>query len=174
MDTQHSKVKNSYTFAFKLKVINFAEQKSKHAASKFFKVDRKRVREWCQNKKDIEEGTKKQKRLSGAGRPVKYKEIDEKLMSWFRERREAGIRVTGKALRSEALRLHKDNGNQSFKASIGWFDKFKKRHNITFRRTTHVAQHSKPIIDDKIDKFLNFVLKMRRIRGSALRNWEYG
>ena len=32
-----------YNFSFKLKVIKFAEEKRKHAAAKFFNVDRKRV-----------------------------------------------------------------------------------------------------------------------------------
>jgi hypothetical protein len=47
-------------------------------------------------------------------------------MFWFREKRSAGIRVTGKAMRTKALRFHSENGSQSFKASTGWFDKFKK------------------------------------------------
>lgn len=73
-----------------------------------------------------------QKRQSGAGRPHKYNDIEDKLISWFRERREAGVRVTGKEMKTEALRLHKENGSQSFKVSCGWFRKFKKRNNITF------------------------------------------
>jgi hypothetical protein len=35
--------KNKYNFSFKLKVIQFAEEKGKHAAAKFFNIDRKRV-----------------------------------------------------------------------------------------------------------------------------------
>jgi hypothetical protein len=48
--------------------------------------------------------------LPVGGKPVRYKEIDNKLMAWFREKRDAGVRVTGKAMRAEALRLHKENG----------------------------------------------------------------
>ena len=157
METSAKKTK--YTFSFKLKVIQFAEQKGKHAAAKLFKIDRKR------DKSAIENGQKSQKRLPGGGKPVRYKEIDNKLMAWFREKRDAGVRVTGKAMRAEASRLHKENGSQSFKASLGWFDKFKKRHKITFRRSTHVAQHSTSIVDDRVDKFFNFVIRMRRFRG---------
>ena len=109
-----------------MKVIKFVEEKGKHSAAKFFNVDRKRAREWCQNKKAIETETKNKSRLPGPGRPVRNKEIDEKLMFWFREKRSAGIRVTGKAMRTKALRFHSENGSQSFKASTGWFDKFKK------------------------------------------------
>lgn len=35
-------------------------------------------------------------------------DIEEKLISWFSERREAGVRVTGKGMKTEALRLHKE------------------------------------------------------------------
>ena len=43
METSAKKTK--YTFSFKIKIIQFAEQKGKHAAAKLFKIDRKRVRE---------------------------------------------------------------------------------------------------------------------------------
>jgi hypothetical protein len=59
----------THTFSFQLKVIQFAEQKGKHAAAKLFKIDRKRVREWCKNKSAIKNGQKSQKRLPVGGKP---------------------------------------------------------------------------------------------------------
>lgn len=156
--------KKSYTAAFKLKVIAVAEEKGKHFAAKAFDVHRRRVQEWCQNKERLQNAPKSEKRKSGAGRPIKYDDIENSLIRWFEERRECGIRVTGKALRHEALRLHRENGSQSFKASNGWYRRFKKRHNIVFRRTTHVSQHAVNITDDRVDRFLRFVLRMRRMR----------
>jgi hypothetical protein len=38
------KARQKYNFSFKLRVIKFAEEKGKHAAAKFFNVDRKRCR----------------------------------------------------------------------------------------------------------------------------------
>jgi hypothetical protein len=38
-----NKARHKYNFSFKLKVIKFAEEKRKHAAAKFFNIDRKRV-----------------------------------------------------------------------------------------------------------------------------------
>ena len=38
-----NKARQKYNFSFKLRVIKFAEEKGKHAAVKFFNVDRKRV-----------------------------------------------------------------------------------------------------------------------------------
>jgi hypothetical protein len=64
-------------------------------------------------------------------------------MFWFMEKRAARIRVTGKAMDAEASRLHSENGSQSFKASTGWFDKFKKRHDINLgdQLTLHSIQN---------------------------------
>ena len=45
--------KRSYTAAFKLKVVEHAEKKSKNDASKVFLVDRKRVQDWCKQKEDL-------------------------------------------------------------------------------------------------------------------------
>ena len=57
-----------------------------------------------------------------------------------------------------------DNGSQSFKASCGWFRKFKNWHNINFRRATHIRQQSTEVTDDRVDRFLAFVLRMCRNR----------
>ena len=158
----------SYSFAFKLKVIDFAEKHGKHKASKLFYIDRKRVREWCQNKEKLQEGLKCRRRLAGGGRSVRFLDIDEELEMWIKERRSKGVRITGKSLRQQALMLHKEKGNQSFKASSGWFTSFKKRHNITFRRSTHVSQKPVEIVNDKVDKFLKYVIRMRKIRNYPL------
>ena len=124
------------------------------AAAKLFAVDRKRVREWCQNKEKLEallassSVKKKNKRLPGGGRQVRYKDIEEELLAWFDDRCEAGVRVTGKSLKTEALRLHKLKGNQNFKASQGWYSSFIKCNKISMRRSTHIAQHSREITDN--------------------------
>ena len=104
----------------------------------------------------------KRRRLQGGGRKGINEDIDNAVLHWLQERREAGVRVTGKALKQYALQQHHKNGSQSFKASCGWFYKFKKRHNISFRRSTHVAQKSRAITDDRVDPFLRFVKTQRK------------
>ena len=135
-----SNKKSSYDFSFKLKVVKYAEENSKNKASKVFEVDRRRVKEWCQQKDKSKVMSKTSKRLQGGGRKVRYPDIEEKLPQWLNERRNKGVRLTGKALKREAMRFHKTSEKQSLKVSCGWFRKFKRRNNITFRATTHVAQ----------------------------------
>lgn len=122
------------------------------------------VREWCQSKAKIEALAKSRKRSSGAGRPLKYLDIEEKLLKWFKERRDSGVRVMGKGLKMEAMRLHVESGCQSFKASNRWFTRFKKRNSISFRRTTHITQKSVEVTSELMDKFLRYVIRMRRLR----------
>ena len=89
----------SYSASFKLKVIETANEKGKHFAAKFYDVDRKRVREWCKDADKLKFMNASRKRYYDAGRPLKYMDIEDSLLKWFEQRREAGVRVTGKALK---------------------------------------------------------------------------
>ena len=72
--------RRSYTAAFKLKVISVAEQKGKHHAAKLFGVHRKRVQDWCKSKEHLKSTKKTEKRKPGAGRPIKYTDIENTLL----------------------------------------------------------------------------------------------
>ena len=63
------------------------------------------------------------------------------MLEWFHERCKAGIQVIGKALQSEAVHLHKENGSQLFKASAGWYERYKKRRGLTFTNVTNSRIH---------------------------------
>ena len=152
----------SYEVSFKLKVVQYAKEQGNNAASRYFKVDRKRVREWRGKEADLKLLPARRKKLKGGGQKINWPEIEEKLMTWLNRHREKGVRVTGKALKREALRLHKTEGNQGFKASCTWLRKFMKRHNISFRRATHVSQKCVSILDDKVQNFLKFVIRLRK------------
>ena len=90
---------------------------SKKAVAKKFGVDRRRIQEWCRQKVELDKLVKSKKRLLGGRRKVRYEDIEQRLIHWFEDRRQKGVRVTGTALKREALRLHKAHGNQSFKGT---------------------------------------------------------
>lgn len=69
------------------------------------------------------------------GRKVCFQDTDEELIKRFQERRTAGICVTGKGVKYEPLQLHKQHGNQNFRASNGWYLKFVKWHNISSQQS---------------------------------------
>ncbi len=156
----------SYTVSFKLKVVEFAKaNQNNNLTAKTFGVSRKRVIEWRKAEKDFLELDGKRKKRIGSGKKVDYPDIEAQLLEWIKERRNGGARVTGKALKKQCLRLHRQNGNQGFKASCGWLRRFMKRNNMTFRRTTHVAQKKEEVLGEKMHSFLGFVTRMRKIRG---------
>lgn len=53
-DHQEKRKPKSYTIEKKLEVIEYASKKSIHAASELYKIDRKRIREWKEQKNDLE------------------------------------------------------------------------------------------------------------------------
>ncbi|EGT38418.1 hypothetical protein CAEBREN_13502 [Caenorhabditis brenneri] len=91
-------------------------------------------RRWRQIKPELEElmqGTphsSKKKRLGGGGRPLKNVELDEKLDLWLKAKiRERGTKITGKMIKEYAISIA---GNDSFKASNGWLQRFMIRHGL--------------------------------------------
>lgn len=60
-----------------------------------------------------------------------YDKLDNALFLWFTQERQKGIPITGPLIKEKALLLNKlMNGDQSFSASCGFLDRWKKRHGI--------------------------------------------
>ena len=129
--------KRSYTVAFKLGVAEYAEKHSKRETSQVFCVDRKRVQEWCKQKEDLSKTSKAVKRLGGGGgRKPLSAPIENQLVDFLAAKRQDRRRVTRKAIAREAIRLHREAGNETFVASDGWLAKFMRRNKISLRRRT--------------------------------------
>jgi hypothetical protein len=58
-------------------------------------------------------------------------EINELMWEWFTNAR-SNIHISGPMVQSEALAVAKSLGNDQFKASTGWLNSFKKRHNTVW------------------------------------------
>ena len=99
-------------------------------------IPRSTISRWCSIEKEkiiqayeSNSSASSRKRL----RSSKYEDIDESLYEWFKERRSMNFPLNGPLLMSKAedfATLH----NQEFKASNGWFDRWKSRYNITFQK----------------------------------------
>ena len=66
------------------------------------------------------------KRIRGAS----YQSIDDAVFQWHSLARESLIPVSGPMLFEEALLIAQRMENNEFKASNGWLQSFKARHNI--------------------------------------------
>lgn len=154
----------SYSVTTKLKAVEIAEKVSKESAARQFKVDPKRIREWCKQKEALVQLTKQRgptstrKRLGGAGRKVKDEDMEETLLNWVLEMRDQNLRVSRRMLQVQA-KVFASKG--SFKASKGWLDKFLKRNGLSLRRKTTVCQ-SPP--SDCIPKLVSFITHLRSIQ----------
>ena len=73
------------------------------------------------------------KRLKGP----KREDIEKVLYAWYQQTFVNGTSVTGSILCSKALDFAQKLGHTDFKATHGWLDRFKKRKNIVFGRTSN-------------------------------------
>ena len=61
------------------------------------------------------------------------KDLDEAFFTWFKNVRSNNIPVNGIINKEKALSLAKNLELTDFRASDGWLDKWKQRHNVTFK-----------------------------------------
>lgn len=66
-------------------------------------------------------------------RRTEASEIDKVVFNWFSVIRGKDIPVSGVLLQEKAKEVAESLGLQNFKASNGWLEKFKIRHNLTFK-----------------------------------------
>lgn len=68
----------------------------------------------------------KQKRI----KTCVYADIDGAMIKWVTTARDKNLPISGTLIREKAREFADALGHEDFSASIGWLDKFKKRHNI--------------------------------------------
>ena len=143
------KKRHSCSISTKLEVIAYAESNSKEVAARKFRVDAKRIREWCQKKAELETSANPRKRLHGSGRKPLSTELEDRVLEWIHDMRARGQRVSRRSTskKGEIIwhELKRSNGTdvttcsddneeisqQDFKASNGWVVRFMKRHGLT-------------------------------------------
>ncbi|CAG8499227.1 16495_t:CDS:2 [Gigaspora rosea] len=107
-----SPTKRSYTIAFKLEVIKYAEDTSNHRASSYFKIDRRHVQEWQKQKKDFEAirnnkelNISQVRTLEGRRCKVTYPILEKKLLEFIKKKREEKGVVTTSMIIKKAKEL---------------------------------------------------------------------
>lgn len=120
----------------KIKVIE-EHEKNKRPAKELtvlFKVGKTQIYDILKNKIKI-----KDEWVKGTAGHVKritkstdYDEINRAMFEWFVSARAKGIPISGPLIQTEALETARKLGKHNFKASNGWLESFKHRHNIVF------------------------------------------
>jgi len=126
------------------------------------KIPESTLRGW--KRKFEEEGVlpkAKKKAIGGGQKPLMPPSVEEKLVEWIHERREAGVAITTYLVRGKALELfHDDN----FKASDGWCCNFQKRWNLTTRTPTNQRANANVTVEERNDKVQSYWNTIIRIR----------
>ncbi|XP_037754386.1 major centromere autoantigen B [Chelonia mydas] len=68
------------------------------------------------------------------GREGKAPAVDRALFTWLKEKRAQGARLAGPAVKEKARQLAASLGLNDFKASDGWFTRWKKRFNVACKK----------------------------------------
>jgi hypothetical protein len=72
--------------------------------------------------------------------------------------RSKNIHISGPIVQSEALAVAKSLGNDQFKASTGWLDSFKKRHNIVWNGVCGESKDvDESVVSEYKPKLLEFI-----------------
>ena len=130
--------KRAYTAAFKLYAVQRAnELLSVSQASLELNVSRRCLQRWKEEIDVISEVAERASnavyRRPGQGRKVSDASLDSRLLEWLEKAWRNGEQVTSAVIRQKAREL---SSNQDFKASLGWFVKWQKRHNIDLKEHT--------------------------------------
>jgi len=137
--------------------------KSKKQIASDFGIPMSTLSTWLKNKEEI-----KNKYLSGEMgsrrkkfRTSKFPEVEDALIKWFKNARDQNISVSGDLIREKARFFASRLGisDSVFECSSGWLERFKTRHNITFKK---VCGESKSV-DENSDQINEWKKKLGNI-----------
>ena len=118
----------TFSIAFKLHVVEYAQHQSIRATARHFGLDRQQVRVWLGRRENYETATRQTTRFRATREAVGlYSEMEAQLYDFILDERAAGRCVTGGMIRQEALRLLPET---NFQASNGWLTRTEKCPNI--------------------------------------------
>lgn len=63
-----------------------------------------------------------------------FEDVENALVKWFRMARAQNIPISGLILKEKALQFANELGVSEFSASNGWFERFKERHGLSFKK----------------------------------------
>ena len=164
--TMPASKRRSHSREKKLKILKYYHEngRNKYRTCQKFGIPKGCFYQWLKNEKKIHDGSKGSKRIEGGGRKPFWPDVEEKLLAEFTELRAKGLKVKHYWFRARAVQLMSElHPDVEFKFSPGWFDRFKVRNKISYRRSTNVAQ-TKPA--DMEDKIRAFHLEIRRVAAS--------
>ena len=116
-----------------------------------------------------------QSKKVGSGRKALFPDMEEKLNYEFLEMRDQGIKVKEWWFRqTAAITMNELHPNVDFKYSEPWFQQFKSRYSISFRRPTHTAQRDSESFRSLIQQFHRYLRRVAYVKKQELDEKQSG
>ena len=154
------KQRTAYTTKEKLTANKFAEAHGNKATQREYGINKSNIREW-RKKKDLLTKLPKSK-MADRGSKAHHPALEEELMVFVSDRRRRGVGVSTRDLRKEAKKIAKRRKITTFCGSINWVYAFLRRHNLSIRRHTNIAQKPPARHEDKLMEFQQFIICQRK------------
>ncbi|XP_039275806.1 tigger transposable element-derived protein 6-like [Nilaparvata lugens] len=128
--------RKSLSVDFKRKVLKFIEEnphKKKVDIAKEFNIPPTTLSTILRNKNRYED----EGGLSGQckrAKPAELQDVETAVMLWLKQCRDKNVSISGPILQEKAQQFAEQLGHNSFRASNGWLDCFKKRNEVTFKK----------------------------------------
>lgn len=160
--------RRSYTREKKLLILKHYYQNNcnKYQTCKKFSISKPSLIRWIKEEEKIRSGKKGSKRVGG-GRPPFWPDVEAKLVDEFQEMRQKGLKVKSYWFKARSFQLMKEmHPGAKFSFSQGWFDKFKQRNKISYRRATNIAQKTPADHEELIREFHRSIRRIAASKGS--------
>lgn len=129
-----------------IKLVGEGKRKKKDIAADF-NIPCSTLSTILKNKEEIQQSAIEGNLKCRRKRNAELKDVEECMIKWFKQCREKNITLGGPLMREKAEQFARSLGHIDFKASNGWLENFKKRHNISFKK---VCGESGAVNDDVV------------------------
>lgn len=143
--------KRTLSLEEKIKVIEEHERNKRPAREliTLFKVGKTQIYEILKNKNKIKDNWRNGKagHMKRNAKSIEYEDINRAMFEWFVDVTGRGMPLSGSMIRIKALETAKSLGKLNFKASNGWLEKFKHRHNIVLNAACGETYDTRTLAD---------------------------
>jgi hypothetical protein len=150
-------------------VVTYARQRGRNEAARHFDLDKSMVGRWVKASENWTNEIKNNTMRVGSGRKAYFPEAEKKLYNWVIEQRKKALAVTFVTIRLQMFEILKEPDMISrygdlannFMATFRWLTAFMKRHNLALRRRTRISQKLPEQLEESLESFYRFVIRLR-------------
>jgi transposase-like protein len=133
--------RRSINLALKYRIVRALEEGSRLTeVAKKFGMCKSTISGIWRRKEEVTKAYEEERAGAKRLRRTESDEIDRELWVWYRAQVEAGLRIGGPELRRKAEEIGAAVGRNDFVCHNWWIDRFKLRHDISFRRPAREAE----------------------------------